>query len=153
MVRRIDTREQELNKETDLILQSTGDIIRNDQEIEVMDKPITDSYAANLAFMEEPVEVMLHESTDPNADNPVQVACNGVNQFFWRGQPITVKRKFVEILARSKQTAIQTKEVRDHSGALATAVTKSTALRYPFSIISDQNRDGSVWLKRTLSEG
>lgn len=153
MVRRIDTREQELNKDIDLILPASGDIVRNDQQIEVMDTPIADNYAASLAFMEEPVEVMLHESTDPNADNPVQVACNGVNQFFWRGQPITVKRKFVEILARSKQTAIQTKEVRDHSGALTTAIGKTTALRYPFSIISDQNRNGAVWLKRTLSEG
>lgn len=152
MVRRIDTTEQKVHQDKELVLPAFGEIVRNDQEIVIADKPVGDDYAKELSFMEEPVEIMVHESTDANADNPVQVACNGVNQFFFRGQALTVKRKFVEILARSKQTAIQTRTVKDYTGADTTAITKSTALRYPFSVISDRNPDGAVWLKGVLAE-
>ena len=60
--------------------------------IEVHDKPLQADYAAALAFMEEKVLVMIHESSDVNDENPVQLACNGTNQFFFRGQEQEVKR-------------------------------------------------------------
>lgn len=145
--------EQAIAQDPSLIIPATGDIVREDVTLVVADGPMAGSQLDDLAFMEEQVDVMVHESTDANADNPVWVACNGQNQFFVRGQAQTVKRKFVEILARAKQTAIATKEIHQFDGELGTQVTKSTALRYPFSIISDQNPKGGAWLKKVLSEG
>ena len=55
--------------------------------------------AQELLFNEEFVEVMLHESTDQNAEDPVFTACNGVTQYFFRGRVQKVRRKFVGILA------------------------------------------------------
>ena len=145
--------EQDLGKQKTLVIPSAGEIIRNDQELEVSDKPMSANEFDELSFMEEKVEVMVHESTDPNAENPVHLGCNGVNQYVLRGQPIVVRRKFVEILARAKQTAMKTAEVRGYDGELQTQVQKSSALRYPFSIIRDENPKGAAWLRGVLSEG
>lgn len=149
----VNAAEQTIAQDPSLIIPATGDIVREDVTLVVADGPMADDQISELKFMEEPIEVMVHESTDANADNPVWVSCNGQNQFFVRGQAQTAKRKFVEILARAKQTAVATKEVRQFDGELATQVTKSTALRYPFSIVSDQNPKGAAWIKKVLSEG
>lgn len=148
----VNAAEQELNPDESLIIPATGPVIRDDNSIVAAEGPIGDDYAKELAFLEEKVEVMVHESTDPNAENPVQVACNGINQFFVRGQTQVVKRKFVEILARSKTTSIATRDARDLSGDLTTRIEKATALRYPFSVIRDENPKGAVWLKSVLAQ-
>lgn len=145
--------EQPVEQDSSIIMPAAGPVIRDDTSIQVAEGPLTDDRAAALAFMEEKVEVMVHESTDPNAENPVTVACNGVNQFFVRGMPQVVKRKFVEILARAKTTAISTKEVRDYQGDLTTRIDKSTALRYPFSVVRDENPKGAAWLRSILAQG
>jgi hypothetical protein len=105
---------------------------------------------AELAFNEEFVEVMLHESTDPNAENPVFTACNGVTQYFFRGEVQTVKRKYVAILAAAKEHAIRTPEYTNSDGARATKITRTSSLKYPFSVISDKNPRGAAWLKALL---
>jgi hypothetical protein len=149
----VNAAEQDLGPQESLVLPATGPVIRDDVSIQVAEGPLSDDRAAELAFMEEKVEVMVHESTDENAENPVTVACNGVNQFFVRGMPQVVKRKYVEILARAKTTAISTREARDYAGDLTTQISKSTALRYPFSIVRDENPKGATWLRSILSQG
>lgn len=107
-------------------------------------------YAAQLAFMEETMEVLVHESTDVNAEPIVHVAVNGINQFFPRGEPVAVKRKYVEILARAKETSIATQTVNTDRDVI-NRINKHTALRYPFSVISDPNPKGAAWLKSVLA--
>ena len=107
-------------------------------------------HLAELAFNEEIVEVMLHESTDPNAENPVFTACNGVTQYFFRGQVQAVKRKYVAILAAAKEHSIRTPEYTTTDGARATKIVRTSSLKYPFSIISDPNPRGPAWLKALL---
>ena len=150
--REIDTNEQQVGQDSFLDLPSSGSIIREEQQIEVVTQPIQNDYTAELAFMEEPVEIMVHESTDPNAENPIQVGCNGVNQFFFRGQQQTVKRKFVEILARAKPVSYMTHEVADMQGDRTTRITKASALRYPFSVVYDPNPRGATWLRAILNQ-
>lgn len=142
-------------QESEVILPATGSIkaeLDGLQTIEVHDKPLQDDYAAALAFNEEKVTVMIHEDTDPNAENPVQVAVNGVNQFFFRGQAQEVRRKYVEVLARCKRTRIATPEVTDSSGARTNLVRQATSLRYPFQVIHDPNPKGAAWLKAIMTE-
>ena len=106
-----------------------------------------DPYIEELAFNEELIDVMLHESTDPVAENPVFTACNGVTQYFYRGQVQTVKRKFVAILAAAKEHAISTPEYTQQDGGRAMSIRRTSSLKYPFSVISDPNRRGPAWLK------
>lgn len=104
-----------------------------------------------LKFNEEFVEVMVHESTDPNAENPVFTACNGVTQYFYRGQVQRVRRKYLAILASCKEHAIRTQEYTQQDGARATKIVRTSSLKYPFSVISDTNKRGAAWLKALLA--
>ncbi len=104
-----------------------------------------------LKFNEEMVEVMLHESTDENAENPVFTACNGVSQYFFRGQPQRVRRKFVAILASCKEHSLKTEEYTAADGARAIRLRNASSLKYPFSVISDPSgKRGADWLKSLL---
>lgn len=118
--------------------------------LDVIDKPIAQDHMAELAFMEEKLEVMLHESTDPNAENPVQVAVNGINQFFMRGVPQVVRRKYVGVLAGAKRGHITTPEITQN-GERTAAIRKTQALAYPFSVIRDDNPRGPVWLRGLMA--
>lgn len=109
-----------------------------------------DPYIEELRFNEELVDVMVHESTDENAENPVFTACNGVTQYFFRGQVQTVKRKFVAILACAKEHGVSTPEYAAADGSRAMSIRRTSSLKYPFSIISDKNPRGPAWLKSLI---
>jgi hypothetical protein len=117
-----------------------------------------DEKARLLAFMEEPVTIMVHESTDPNAEAMVFVAVNGEGPgpaktpWIPRGQPVTIKRKFVEALCRAKGESVKSIEVTNNTGERSIRYPKHSALRYPFSIVEDQNPRGSEWLRKTLAQ-
>ena len=103
-----------------------------------------------LAFMEEPVTVMVHETTNVTDEQIPEVFVNGVVQRFFRGQAQTVKRKFVEKLARTKATRFTQNKVKDREGTETYQNVPHTSLRYPFSVIEDRNPKGASWLKATL---
>jgi len=107
-------------------------------------------HAQDLIFNEEFVEVMVHESTDDNAENPIYTACNGVSQYFYRGIPQVVKRKFVAILASCKEHNVTTPEYTGGDGARAMGIKRTSSLKYPFSVISDKNPRGAEWLRALL---
>ena len=125
-----------------------GEIGRGDvDEIEVV-KSV--SKAEKLAFMEEPVVVM--SSGDQNEAPLVQVAVNGVTQFIKRDEAITVKRKYVERLARCKKTDFH-QALDDSQGEVSfNVLTRRHSLRFPFSVIQDSNPKGAGWLKQILTE-
>ena len=150
----VDTNEQSIAQSAPLDVPTTGSLdglIRVDQEIVKADSTALGDYAAELAFMEEYVDVMVHESTDANAAPVVDVYVNGVPQWFARGQTQRVKRKFVEVLANARQTSIKT-NVHQDSENVYNRIGKHTALRYPFSM-QDSNPRGQAWLKNLLAKG
>ncbi len=110
------------------------------------------AYAEQLAFGEELVEIVVHESTEPNASPLVDTYVNGVPQRFIRGQSQRVKRKFVEVLARAKQTGIKT-TVDMSNGEPVNRIQRHTGLRYPFSVQHDPNPKGAAWLRSILAQG
>lgn len=130
---------------------SIRELARTDQEIEVVPGPALGEYAAALAFNEELVEVIVHESTDKNAEPVVDLYCNGVPQRFVRGRVQTVKRKYLEILARARITAMTT-DVQIQGDNVMNRINKHTALRYPFSVQRDANPTGAAWLRKILQE-
>lgn len=126
-----------------------GEIGRGD--VEVIDKPLPQDALQLEAFMHEPVTVIVYESTDDNDADLVQVGVNGVTQFFRRGVAQTVKRKFVERLARAKRTDfVQTLD--DRLGEKMNFLRQRHGLKYPFSVIEDRNPSGPAWLKGVLAE-
>jgi hypothetical protein len=91
----------------------------------------------------------VHESTDQNAQVLVDVYCNGVAQRFIRGQRQVVKRKFVNILADARQTAMKT-TTQVNGDDVVNRIDKHTALRFPFSVMRDDNPKGRDWLRQRL---
>lgn len=125
-------------------------VTRNDLVIETATPDMMGDYARQLAFMEEPVDVIVHESTDRDALPIIDVYCNGVPQRFMRGQVQTVKRKFVEVLASARQTSVST-SIKQEDNQVYNRISKHSALRYPFSVANDPSgARGALWLKQLL---
>ena len=95
---------------------------------------------------------MVHSTTDDNAPPHVLLSVNGRTQPVARGTPTTVRRMFVEVLAR----CVETKYVqpnRDLSNPESgNSLIGRTALAYPFDVLEDKNPLGRAWLDKIRSE-
>ena len=107
--------------------------------------------AASEAFMNEMVEVMVHSSTDENQAPHVILNCNGTNQPIMRGVPTRVRRKYVEILARMKETKYS-QVTRNPAAPDQIDMIARHGLAYPFEMLSDENPRGRAWLSNVLAE-
>lgn len=107
--------------------------------------------AADEAFMNELVTVMVHSTTDENQPPHIIVNCNGVNQPIMRGVPMKVRRKYVEILGRMKETKYS--QVTPNPAAPDVSEMRARhGLAYPFDLIEDPNPRGRAWLQNVLAE-
>lgn len=150
MAKEKDSREFDV-QETQDIDPSRASTAAESQRIVPVAGPLNKAYLNELAFMEEELVVMVHESADPNSENPVTVGCNGVFRQFFRGVPMKAKRKFVECLI-VKQGRVTTPEYVNAGGERARAIRQTSAHKYPFSVVEDRNPKGAEWLKRRLAE-
>ena len=123
-----------------------------DVDIQKIDGPELKTKAEILAFMEEPVTVMLHESTDRNVAQVEAFSNDGRTVYLTRGKPQTIRRKFVEVMARCKHTSLGQRNVQDQNGTHSIEYPTHTALKYPFQLIEDKNPKGADWLRRILAE-
>lgn len=149
-----ETEEQTIGQDNDRPMKATG-AARDSLEaagFEVVDKPMNLGKEEALAFNEEELVVMVHDS-DNEKEMPLPIVQNGgISQAFIRGQEQVVKRKFVEILARCKVTSYtQTKET-DSVGNETMINHPHTKLLYSFSVIQDPNPRGRDWLQKLLQE-
>jgi hypothetical protein len=120
-------------------------------DIEVVDKPLSKKDIDMEAFMNEPVQIVVLSSQDPNESQLVLVAVNGVNQYIVRDQPIVVKRKYVERLARAKRTDYD-QTLDERMGEAMNHLKQRHSLKYPFTVIQDANPVGPAWLRGILAE-
>lgn len=150
----IDATDNQIGQEGIVTLSSTGDAkdALEKPEIQVVDGPEWKDKAALLAFMEEPVTVVVHTSSDKYAVQIPEIWVDGRVQRFLRGEEIVVKRKFVEGLARAKLDSYQNQEYTDENGDRNFRYPKSVALKYPFAVTRDENPRGAAWLKKVLAE-
>jgi hypothetical protein len=107
--------------------------------------------AADEGFMNEMVEVMVHATTDENQAPHVIVNCNGTNQPIIRGVPTKVRRKYVEILARMKETKYS-QVTRNPAAPDQIDMVARHGLAYPFELMNDPNPRGRAWLQNVLAE-
>ena len=106
-----------------------------------------------LRFMEELVTVEIHDVSEENADHGFTIWVNGKPETFYRGQSKTVKRMFVEGLARARKTGYKCVErINPETGIKEYIYPSHTGLRFPFSVLEDRNPKGREWLKQTLRQ-
>lgn len=144
----VDTPNEYLGKDDTVAIDSIG---TGKKESDLIDKVVAGDNIALEAFMHEPVTIMIHESTDENDVDLVQVWVNGIPSFFQRGQPTIAKRYVVERLARAKRTSY-TQTIDERLGESMNNLKPRHALKYPFSVIEDKNPKGAAWLRQILAE-
>jgi hypothetical protein len=127
-----------------------GEIGRGD--VDLIEPVVSMDYAAMEAFMHEPVTVVVMGSGDDNDADLVHMSVNGVSQFFRRDTAQTVKRMYVERLARCKKTDFSQK-LDDRLGeAEFNTMSRRHSLRFPFQVLEDKNPKGAAWLKGILAQ-
>lgn len=117
---------------------------------ELIDAPVSLADVDMEAFMNEPVMVTVLSGGKDNEAQYVPVAVNGVTQMFLRDQPIVVKRKYLERLARAKETGYD-QTVDDRLGERMNTLHNRHSLRYPFQVNRDDNPRGAAWLRSILA--
>lgn len=147
----VSTEDMKVGQPADIIL-ADGTLSTGGLSIEpATTDSLTDGYADELAFMEENIEIMVMETSDENAENPVTVGCNGVFKQFFRGVPTVAKRKFVDCLI-VKSGRVTTPKIRNNAGEDAFAIRQASAHKFPFNVISDRNPKGAEWLRRRMMD-
>lgn len=129
---------------------TTGEISREDLITEVErtgDMVAFKDKAEELAFMEEPVTIFLHEGAHENDVPVVQVGVNGTMVHLQRGREHTIKRKYLLNLLTSLPTSYKTIEGPAADGSRAVHLRSHTANKYPLAILNDTRR-GMEWAKR-----
>ena len=103
------------------------------------------AYADELAFMAEPVEVLVLESQDVNdTTRLVEIGVNGKKYFMLRGRWSTVPRFVLEILARTKREAWNFSYRQNPDGSTSDTNQMHRMLRYPHQF-RDKNPKGLAW--------
>ncbi len=119
---------------------------------QVTDQPMDDDYVSMMAFMNEPVEIRIGVTTDPQAEQIFELTINGRLELFRRGETKTVPRYFVDRLLRMKQTRYSQKETFDEEGIRQIVQIPYTSIKYDFAITRDLNPLGPSWQRAVLSE-
>jgi hypothetical protein len=115
-------------------------------EIAVASGPKAEDYAAEMAFNEDMLTIVIHQSADPKPEDPVQVGVNGRNAYIWRGQKTMVPRKYVEVLLRAQTNAVQ-QDVTAREEVDFNRLTIRPTQRYPLSVLHDPSPRGQAWLQ------
>jgi hypothetical protein len=150
-----DTRDNEVGQSETRIMESTGpaELSLSPPEFKVVgDKQYSPDKLATLAFMEEELTIRVMDSTNENDVYIPAVYNDGRAQYFVRNMEQTVKRKYVEVLARAKKTTYSQQKATNFNGDEYYKNIPHTALVYPFQVISDpsgvtQDSKGYQWLK------
>jgi hypothetical protein len=152
--KQLDAAEQVVGQDGVRTLKATGPAktALSPKLIEPVERVVNQEWADDMVFANEMVEVTVHTTSDKNAEPIVEVYNNGIPQRFIRGKRQTVKRKFVEVLARCKMTTYGNQKIMLDGGDETYTYPESTALRYPFTVNADSNPKGIDWLKSILSE-
>ena len=103
------------------------------------------------AFMNELVTIRVADTTDDNAAPHFICNVNGSNQPIFRGATQVIKRKYLEVLARCKESKYNQRTANPMEPDRIEMVSR-TALAYPFEVLEDKNPKGRAWLNAVLAE-
>jgi len=128
-------------------ISTTGDAEATRSPIEVIDPLKFESKAADEKFMNEMVEIQVEADDDPNA--PLFIPCGhqGVTQYIRRGQPQTVKRKFLYSLIAAKSARLACAFGKDQNGQEFNRLQGASRTTHRVTIIRDTDKGRQAYLK------
>lgn len=104
------------------------------------------SYARDLAFMREPVEIMVLGNPDPRQDSTrlITVGVNGIQHHLLRGQWKTVPRYVAEVIITSKREAWTFSSKTNLDGSTSDVSNMARTQRFPYQF-RDNTEKGRKW--------
>ncbi len=129
-------------------------LVREAPEIEpIVDTSLTMDALGDIMFMEELVKIRVEPLQEKNPRKVIDLYVNGIPEWVPVGRPWVLRRKYVEVLARSKPINVQTKhESAEESLNPQNEIIRSTSAQFPFSVQQDTPR-GIAWLNKIMAEG
>lgn len=128
----------------DIGLELTTDTLHNDAALR---KVLEDE-----KFMNEVLHVYVHSASDENAPNHFILNVNGTNQPVFCGQVTPMRRKYVEVLARLKETKFTQPPQNLANPEASNTLIPRTIQYHPFDVRRDPNPLGRAWLNQILAE-
>lgn len=116
-------------------------------ELQVVEGPDAMNEAEALAFAEDKLTIVIHQSGDKHQENPVYCAVNGKNAYIWRGDKTIVPRKYVERLLRAQSDSIE-QDITARDPVDFNRLTIRPTQRYPLSVLHDPSPNGAAWLQQ-----
>ena len=126
--------------------------VRQNEDIIVDSVPFDDEYFKEIQFMEEKVTIRLERTSEKHAPNFIDVSVNGRTEWLEKGVPITIARKYIEVLARCKSDTFETVAPNAESGEIINRLSRNTSQKHPFTVIKDDSPRGYDWLTRVLAQ-
>lgn len=134
-----------------------------DREVVRAPKAIDKDYLDALAMAEEPVTIRIERSAEKFPAPVIDCWVNGkgaellINGKWVEtkavpvGMPVTVKRKYVEVLVRARVDSIQTEVVERDNEDPRNFVHRSASQKAPLSILRDENPRAQEWLQNVMA--
>jgi hypothetical protein len=111
-------------------------------------------YVDQLAFNEELVTIYLYRGAEECAPNVVPFWVNGRGVEVPVEKPVLIKRKYVEIMARTNPFKVKTDVVKSPDGErIQNLWRRESSAQYPFTMVEDKNPRGRAWLEGIKREG
>lgn len=135
-----------------------------EQIIQTLEAPLVDDYAQALAFNEEPLTIMVQARQEKNPANVIDCWVGGKGaEVFMNGKwtsmnclpvnmPVVTKRKYVEVLLRSKVDTISTVHEDANVERPSNQLVRVTTSNCVLSIMSDKNPKGGEWLRQMMRQ-
>jgi hypothetical protein len=121
-------------------------------EVGAVGREFTMKDAELEAFMNEPVTILLSDSSDENAQPYAITSVNGTTRVAPRNVEVTLPRSHVEVLARCKETKYKPQPENMANPELSNRPIPTTVPVYPFQVIEDRNPKGRAWLAAVRAE-
>lgn len=141
---------------SDLPLRALEDLEDEDRTPDIItctEKMADGDYAAELAFMEEEVEIILRKGREKFAPLYEMFGVDGKTLWVMTDRPTKLKRKYLEVMARSQPMDIRTESGEDVSDALTFNRTqRHLSSNFSFSVIKDPSPKGGAWLAKLMRE-
>lgn len=146
----ISTGDMPTRKPPAIVMPDDAPIDREPEEILLVDTAPEADYMAEVSFMEEPVTIRIERSAEKFAPQLLDFYVNGKVEWIPVGRPWTLRRKYVEVIARSQPYDVRTTTVK-HEDREENKIQRFNVTKYPFSIIQDSPR-GMQWIQRVMAE-
>ena len=137
-----------------------GNRLKHTGEFMMLDGiPVDQDYLDELAFYEEPLMVMINQSSHKNAASifenwsdgrGAEMQINGkwvIIKDLPVGEPITIKRKIVEQIIRARVMNVQTIHEEPPISSPRNQIVRNSSHVHSISILRDDNPKGREWLE------